>query len=123
MSASDQLSEFIRSQFRSVWSLEILLHLKRGAARGWSESELLDALRASQSVIAAGLESLLAGGLILRDDDGRARYGPAGAELARLVDEAERLYAVKPDAVRRLIVLPQGSAVSAFADAFRLRRD
>jgi len=74
-------------------------------------------------VVAAGLESLLAGGLILLEDDRRARYGPAGADLARLVDETERLYAMKPDAVRRLIVLSQGSAVSAFADAFRLRRD
>ena len=123
MPASDELADFIRHHFRSVWSLEVLLHLRRNPSRAWSRAELVDALRASQAVVATSLESLLAGGLILVERDGAARYGPAGADLQRLVEETDVLYARKPDAVRRLIVLSRDSAVSAFADAFKLRRD
>ena len=35
----------------------------------------------------------------------------------------EKLYAARPDAVRRAIVSPSASAAAAFADAFRLRKD
>ena len=123
MPASEELKDFIGSHFRSVWSLELLLHLRRNPERAWSEAELVDTLRASQAVVATSVEALLAGGLILIEGDANARFGPAGADLQRLVEETALLYATKPDAVRRLIVLSRDSAVSAFADAFRLRRD
>lgn len=125
MPASQELAEFIRSHFRSVWSLELLLHLKRDPERVWSKIELVDLLRASQSVVATSLETLLAGGLIVVEGDEHARYGPAHPDLERQVAEAEALYAKKPDAVRRLIVQTAGGGggASAFADAFRMRRD
>lgn len=123
MPASEELAEFIRSHFPSVWSLELLLHLRRNPDRAWSEAELVEVLRASQAVIGTSIHGLLAGGLILVEDDGQARYGPAGVDLAARVAQAADLYAKKPDAVRRLIVLSRRSGVTAFADAFRLRRD
>jgi hypothetical protein len=122
MPASDELAGFIRSHFRSVWSLELLLFLKR-RPEAWPPDALVEALRASDAVVATGLDSLLAGGLIVLEGEGLARYAPATADLDRLAGEAEALYGKKPDAVRRLIVLSAGSGVSAFADAFRLRRD
>lgn len=123
MSADQELASFIRSSFRSVWAIEMMLHLKRGAARDWSKDELVEALRASNLVVASGLQSLVAGGLaVLREDD-RARYAPASPDLERLADLTEQLYAKKPDAVRRLIVGGASDGLSAFADAFRLRRD
>ena len=123
MPASQELAEFIRHHFRSVWSLELLLFLKREVDRAWPEDELVEALRASQAVITTSLDVLLAGGLIVREKDGLARYAPASSDLRRLVDETDSLYARKPDAVRRLIVSTAANGVSAFADSFRLRRD
>ena len=83
----------------------------------------MEALRASQAVITTSLDVLLAGGLIVREKDGLARYAPASTDLRRLVDETDSLYARKPDAVRRLIVSSAANGLSAFADSFRLRRD
>jgi hypothetical protein len=123
MPASQALADFIRSHFLSVWSLELLLHLRNHPATSWSGTELVDALRASQAVVSTSVEGLLAGGLIVLEEDGRARYGPASRDLQERVDETARLYATKPDTVRRLIVLAGRGGVEAFADAFRLRRE
>ena len=123
MPASQEVIEFIRSHFRSVWSLELLLHLRRHPDRFWSTTELVDVLRASQAVVETGVETLLAGGLIVVENDGRARYASVSPDLDERVAETEEVYRRKPDAVRRLIVLSANSSVSAFADAFKLRRD
>jgi hypothetical protein len=123
MPASQEVIEFIRSHFRSVWSLELLLHLRRHPDRSWSTAQLVDVLRASEAVVATGIETLLAGGLIVVEKDGGARYAPVSPELDERVGETEEVYGRKPDAVRRLIVLSANSGVAAFADAFKLRRD
>ncbi|MFA6117557.1 MAG: hypothetical protein WC729_26435 [Sphingomonas sp.] len=122
MPASAELAGFIRSHFRSVWALELVLHLRRHADRPWSRDELVVAFRASQAVIGTSLDNLLAGGLVVVGETGEVRYGPASESLERLVGDTASLYASKPDSVRRLIVSPGGD-ISAFADAFRLRRD
>lgn len=123
MPASQELTEFIRSHFRSVWSLELLLHLRRHPDRCWSTAQLVEVLRASEAVVATGIATLLAGGLIVVESDGGARYQPISPDLDECVAQTEALYATRPDAIRRLIVLSTNSAVAAFADAFKLRRD
>jgi hypothetical protein len=123
MPADQELASFIRSSFRSVWAIELMLHLKRAAERDWSKDELVDALRASDLVVANGLQSLVAAGLAVLQEDERARYAPASPDMERLADATEELYAKKPDAVRRLIVAAASDGLTAFADAFRLRRD
>jgi len=123
MPASAELAGFIRSQFRSVWALELLLYLKRHADRSWSRAELVEAFRASEAVIGTSLDNLLAGGMVVVEDGQQARYWPANESIEWLVGETATLYAKKPDAVRRLIVSPPAGDISAFADAFRLRRD
>ena len=122
MPSGDEVSRFIRSTFRSVWSLEVLLLLKR-APRRWSASEIVSALRASDLVVAQSLEGLAAAGLILTDRPGEACYRPVSAEAAALADAAETLYRQSPDAVRRMIVSTSAGGLAAFADAFRLRKD
>ncbi len=124
MTPSDQdIAGFIRSSFRSVWTLELLLHLARAPDRSWTADELVGSLRASDAIVARGLETLLASGLIIVDEAAGARFRPASPDLAALADGAARLYAQRPDAVRRLIVGASEDSLSAFADAFRLRRD
>jgi hypothetical protein len=120
-SSSDELLRFIRSSFRSVWTLELLLLLKR-EQRDWSNEELVATLRASELVVSQALDSLLAAGLVSIEGE-RARYMPASSSIARDVDQVEKLYAARPDAVRRAIVSAAASGATAFADAFRLRKD
>ena len=122
MASDDEVSSFIRSTFRSVWSLEVLLLLKRDQRR-WTDAEIVTALRASELVVAQSLEGLGAAGLILADGPGEACYRPVSEETAALADAAEILYRQSPDAVRRMIVSGPTGGLAAFADAFRLRKD
>ena len=122
MTSSDHdLLGFITSSFRSVWALELLLLLKRDP-RPWQRSELVTALRASELVVSKALDSLLAAGLASVDGSA-ASYMPVNDEVASFVDQTEKLYAARPDAVRRAIVSASSGGLTAFADAFRLRKD
>jgi len=123
MPASPELAGFIRDHFKSVWSLELLLLLMRDPTLSWKREQLVAALRASDSVVATSMEYLIAGGLIVRDKAEMTKYSPASADLDRLARETDSLYASKPDAVRRLIVSNAGVGLTAFADAFKLKRD
>ncbi len=123
MPARDELAGFIRSHFPSVWSLELLLHLRSGAGQPWSKETLVTILRASDAIITTSVDALVAGGLVVTEQGDAVRFSPATKDLARLVGEVAELYAKKPDAVRRLIVLSPARGLTAFADAFNLRRD
>lgn len=123
MSSEQEVASFIRSTFRSVWSLELLLFLKANSSRSWTHEEMVASLRGSDLVVTQGVEALLAAGLVLCETDGTARYAPASGDLERLVEEAEALYAKSPDAVRRMIIASSSGGLTAFADAFKLRKD
>ena len=114
-------SKSIGSSFRSVWALELLLLLKR-EQRVWPREELIGTLRASELVVTNALDSLVAAGLASVEEGG-ALYMPVTEEVASSVDQLEQLYAARPDAVRRVIVSASASGATAFADAFRLRKD
>lgn len=121
MAPNDELSRFIGSSFPSVWTLELLLLLKR-ERRPWPREELIGALRASELVVSQALDSLVAGGLASISDQGAA-YMPVSDSVAELVDQAEDFYALKPNKVRRMIVTSSAGGIADFADAFRLRKD
>lgn len=122
MTSPEDISRFISTSFRSVWSLELLLLLKRQPGFH-SREELIGRLRGSELVVAHALDGLVASGLATIDEAGQASYLPATPELAALVEGAEDLYARKPDAVRRMIVAGTAPGLNAFAEAFRLRKD
>jgi hypothetical protein len=123
MPSQHDIQGFIRSTFRSVWSLEMLLFLRDHRERAWSPGELVTALRASDVIVAQSVEALVAAGLVATEKEGSARYLPASPDLDALVEGAKIHYAKSPDAVRRQIVLSSQSGLAAFADAFKLRRD
>ena len=119
MDSSDELTPFIASSFRSVWSLELLLLLKR-EGRACSKEELVTLLRASPFVVETALTSLIAAGLA--DSDGKtASYMPVSRDVEALVEQTEQLYRSRPDRVRRLIVAASNKGLAAFSDAFRLK--
>jgi hypothetical protein len=123
MPSNQELPGFIKSTFRSVWALELLCHLRQNSDRSLSHSEMVAGLRGSDLVVAQSREALSAAGLIVAEEDGSARYMPASAALELLSEQAEALYRRSPDAVRRMIVSAAAPGISAFADAFRLRKD
>lgn len=123
MPLSNPLADFIRGAFPSVWSLELLVLLKNEPDRNWTGPELVERLRGSEHVVVQGVGALVAGGLAATEVGGKVRYAPASPEIARLVDEAARQYAKRPDAVRRIIVFAGNIGLQAFSDAFDLRKD
>lgn len=120
-SRNDDLLRLIGSSFRSVWALELLLLLKRDPSPQ-PNGDLVTSLRASDLVVNRALEELVAAGLVTVDGEG-ARYMPVSGEVARGIDAVEKLYAARPDAVRRAIVSGTARGATTFADAFRLRKE
>jgi DNA-binding GntR family transcriptional regulator len=112
--------QFLRDNFKSVWSLELLLHLEANPERRFTPAELVEALRASRGIVEQSIGSLVAAALIVVEEGGHVSYAPADPRLRRMVARIRDDYALRPDAVRRTIVT---SGASAFADAFRLRKD
>ena len=123
MPSQDDVASFIRATFRSVWALELLCFLRQNRDRNLSHADMVAGLRGSDLVVTQSVESLTAAGLVMAEADGAARYHPVSAELDGLVASAEALYSSSPDAVRRMIVAAANPGITAFADAFRLRKD
>jgi hypothetical protein len=118
-----ELDSFIGTSFRSVWALELLKYLAENPGTYHTSEELIAVLRASEAVVSQSVQNLAVAGLAVVDDEGRVAYleGPGGG--AALVKAAIELYGRSPDKVRRLIVAQCTPGVTAFADAFRLRKD
>ena len=123
MQGKQDIKRFIRATFRSVWSLELLCFLRKHPERDWAASELVSVLRASDLVMEQSLAALTAAGLVVTDTTGAARYQPATPALDLLAAETEAIYARSPDAIRRMIVSSVTGDLTAFADAFRFRKD
>jgi hypothetical protein len=94
----------------------------KSEARIWSRSELVSTMRSSELVVTKALDSLVAAGLASLEGEG-ARYMPVSDDVAQCVERTEKLYAARPNAVRRAIVSASMGDVTAFADAFRLWKD
>lgn len=122
MPSQFEIETFIGSSFRSIWSLDLVQFLTSQPDNSYSKEELVVALRASDSVISQSIASLAAAGLVLVDRD-RIRLHIADVRAKELIDAAIQLYAKSPDKVRRLIISAASPGLTAFADAFRLRKD
>lgn len=123
MPARDEIADFIRATFPSVWTLELLCFLKEKGGQSLSRAEMVAGLRGSELAITQSVDSLVRAGLVAADAEGAAHYAPASDGLARMADQAVARYARSPNAVRRLIVSGATPSLDAFVDAFRFRRD
>lgn len=102
MPSRQQVSDFIRATFRSVWAVELLSFLRTNRQRAPSQAEMVRELRASDLVVAQSLKSLAAAGLVELVAGG-ARYRPASPELDIYAAITEANFATSPASVRHLI--------------------
>jgi len=123
MADQQTLESFIGNSFRSVWALEVLQYLVDHPQASFSADELIAALRVSDAVVSQSVENLSAAGLAMVDNEGRVALHAGTEEQTQLVRAAIDLYRKSPDKVRRLIVAQASPGVTAFADAFKLRKD
>jgi len=123
MAERQQLESFIGTNFRSVWALEVLQYLAANPDSRFTADELIETLRVSDAVVSQSVQNLSAAGLAAVDDEGRVAFFRSSPEQDSLVQEAIDFYRRSPDKVRRLIVAQCSPGVTAFADAFKLRRD
>lgn len=122
MVSQAEVEAFIGSSFRSVWALDLLQHLLADD-RGHKKADLVDSMRSSDAVVAQSLASLVAAGLVSIDADATVWVNRSDARTSELIDTTIELYRKSPDRVRRLIISSTLPGVTAFADAFRLRKD
>jgi hypothetical protein len=119
----EDVLQFIQTSIPSVWTLELLLLMRRFAARAWSAQTLNSELRSSMLIITSGLAALIAAGLVLEQAEGSYCYRPARPELGDLVDRLASAYAEYPFAVTQAILAAPNDKIRNFANAFRIKKD
>jgi hypothetical protein len=117
------LESFIANGFRSVWALDLLIFLGEHKEASFTSDELIAALRASDVVVSQSVSNLAALGLAVVDSHARIALHEASGQQAELVRGTIDFYRRSPDKVRRLIVSQTAPGLTAFADAFKLRKD
>ncbi len=123
MADQSDIESFIGNSFRSVWALDVLQFLVANPGSSFTPEQLITALRVSDAVVSQSVENLSAAGLAVVNNEGRIALYEGNAEQARIVREALDFYRKSPDKVRRLIVAQASPGATAFADAFKLRKD
>ena len=123
MPTQAHIESFIANSFRSVWALDLLKHLAANPGEFFPSDELVAVLRASDAVVSQSVGNLAVAGLAVVDGAGHVAFHEGSAGQAALVAGAIDFYARSPDKVRRLIVAQNSPGVTAFADAFKLRKD
>lgn len=123
MASDRDIEQFISDSFASIWDLELLSVILQEADQSHTAEELVERMRASDQVVKQGIESLIAAGLAALESDGRLRFRPVNADAEDCARQASDFYARFPGRARRLMIARQSPGLTAFADAFRLRKD
>lgn len=117
-----RLIDLLSGTIASVWGVEMLLLMRQDPQRNWTSAELVTELRSSDLVVDQSLERLERAGLVVRTENGSARFSPATDELTALVDLLDDEYRLRPSAVRKAIVSVPDNKLRSFTDAFLLRK-
>jgi hypothetical protein len=123
MTTDRALEDFISDTFVSVWTLELLALLLDSPDAGFSHGDLVERLRASDAVVSQGVSALVTAGLAVVDDKGCVEFRPTNAEVENCARRAAEFYRKFPGRTRRLIISRSAPGLTAFADAFRLRKE
>jgi hypothetical protein len=119
----DQLLHFIRGSIKSVWTLDLLILMRRARERSWTLDALTHELRGNRTLVHDVLSALVTAGLVQVDAEGSYRYRPATPELDSLVEQLERVYVERPLALIKEIVSAPNEKIQSFADAFKIKKE
>jgi DNA-binding IclR family transcriptional regulator len=119
----EDVLRFIRASIKSVWTLDVLLLMRRGGDKSWPLDELTRELRGNRTLVHDVLSTLAKAGLVEADEAGNYRYRPADAEADALVERLEKIYVERPLALIKEIVSAPNEKIQSFADAFKLKKD
>jgi DNA-binding IclR family transcriptional regulator len=117
----EQVRALITRHVASVLELDVLLAM-RASDRALTCEELARDLRLNQTACEAALDRFAGAGFLVTSGTAYS-YRPKGPELSRAVDALADAYSSRRVSVIRFIYRRPSQGVSAFADAFRLRKD
>jgi hypothetical protein len=120
MSFDMDFPRMIRTYIASVWALELLLLMRAEATRWWQPKELSDELRATVPLVETCLKRFRRLGLVVGDENGLFRFGPASPGLRGFCDQLSDEFRERPVSVITLIAAPE-DRIQQLADAFRFR--
>ena len=116
--------DMIARHLDSMEQVQVLLVLRRDAARTWPVDAMAGEVRATREKIAAALATLAANQLVsVETGDPRTyRYSPVTPALEAAVDNLEIAYNTRPVTLVKALYNRPPRAIQSFADAFRLRK-
>lgn len=115
-----QLIDFIRSSIRSVWTLELLILLRRHSPAAMRLEQAARELRGTEALVAKCVPQLEAAGLIALEGE-TIKFAPASPALQELSALLEMEYRQRPVAVVDAIVSGQNDRLRTLSDAFRFK--
>lgn len=116
----DEVLEFICANIGSVYTLEVLLVMKRDRHRGWDAPGLIHELRSSGTAVAEALNRLRQAGLVA-ENSGLYAFKPDSPDRELIAEEIERLYSARPIGVVKAIMSAPDDKLRAFSDAFKIK--
>ena len=123
LNISQDLKTFLKEHIHSVFSLEVLLLLRRERSRSFTASEVANELGIEDDV-AQQLSELTSANLIRTATGSVAkyRYAPGNKELESLVDQLAVAYAKQRVPILSLILTEHADRIRGFVEAYRLNR-
>ncbi|HEU4869414.1 MAG TPA: hypothetical protein VFT08_01020 [Pyrinomonadaceae bacterium] len=120
---SQELKTFLKQHIHSVFSLEVLLLLRREQSRSLTASEVAKQL-GIETDVAPQLSELSSAHLICtaNSDVAKYRYAPADEILESLVDQLAVAYAKQRVPILSLILTEHTDRIRGFVEAYRLNR-
>ena len=121
---SQELKTFLKEHIQSVFSLEVLLLLRRERIRSFTGPEVANELGIEIDVAQQQLSELTTAKLIAtaNGDVARYRYAPVDEKLGSLVDQLAVAYAKQRVPILSLILTEHADRIRGFVEAYRLNR-
>ena len=123
LNISQELKTFLKEHIHSVFSLEVLLLLRREQSRSFTASEIANELGIENDVTPQLLELTSARLISTANGDGpKYRYAPVDKELESQVDHLAVAYAKQRVPILSLILAEHADRIRGFVEAYRLNR-
>lgn len=115
--------DLVQRHLATMDHVEILMVLRAERDESFSVQRIASQIRKPEPLVEACLEALAEAGLAAQLSNGAYRYAALDAPLDSAAESVIRLYNERPVTLVKMLYERPPSAVSTFADAFKLRKD